>query len=105
MIQRRYVFPGVLELNYQARRRMGVNIYLIDGGTEFALIEVLMRRAGSIVPRDTLTEAGWGLGADVNDSTLYVFIRALRAKIAAPGEPQLLHTARGVGYTLRPATH
>src|SRR5207248_10046990 len=40
MIQRRYVFPGVLELNYQARRRMGVNIYLIDGGTEFALIDV-----------------------------------------------------------------
>ena len=73
--------------------------------TEFALLDVLMRRAGSIVPRDTLAETGWGLGADVNDSTLYVFIRALRAKIAAPGEPQLLHTARGVGYTMRPATH
>jgi glyoxylase-like metal-dependent hydrolase (beta-lactamase superfamily II) len=40
MIERRYVFPGVLELNYQARRRMGVNIYLVDGGTEFALIDV-----------------------------------------------------------------
>jgi hydroxyacylglutathione hydrolase len=40
MIQRRYVFPGVLEMNYQSQRRMGVNIYLIDGGTEFALIDV-----------------------------------------------------------------
>jgi glyoxylase-like metal-dependent hydrolase (beta-lactamase superfamily II) len=40
MIERRYVFPGVLEMNYQARRRMGVNIYLIDGGSEFALIDV-----------------------------------------------------------------
>jgi len=40
MIQRRYVFPGVLEINYQSQRRMGVNIYLIDGGTEFALIDV-----------------------------------------------------------------
>jgi glyoxylase-like metal-dependent hydrolase (beta-lactamase superfamily II) len=40
MIQRRYVFPGVLELNYQSGRRMGVNIYLIDGGSEFALIDV-----------------------------------------------------------------
>ena len=37
---RRYVFPGVIELNVQARRRLGVNIYLIDGGTEFALIDV-----------------------------------------------------------------
>ncbi len=40
MIQRRYVFPGVLEMNYQSGRRMGVNIYLIDGGSEFALIDV-----------------------------------------------------------------
>ena len=40
MIQRRYVFPGVMEMNYQSGRRMGVNIYLIDGGTEYALIDV-----------------------------------------------------------------
>jgi DNA-binding response OmpR family regulator len=59
-----------------------------------------MRRAGCIVSRDALVEAGWGSG-EVNDGTLYVFIRGLRAKIAADGEPQLLHTTRGVGYTLR----
>jgi DNA-binding response OmpR family regulator len=68
--------------------------------TEYLLLEVLMRRAGSIAPREVLAEAGWG-GADVNDSTMYVFIRALRAKVAAPGERQLLHTVRGIGYTLR----
>lgn len=37
---RRYVFPGVIEMNVQARRRLGVNIYLIDGGSEYALIDV-----------------------------------------------------------------
>jgi hydroxyacylglutathione hydrolase len=40
MVERRYIFPGVIEMNVQARRRLGVNIYLIDGGTEFALIDV-----------------------------------------------------------------
>ena len=40
MVERRYVFPGVIEMNVQARRRLGVNIYLIDGGTEWALIDV-----------------------------------------------------------------
>ena len=40
MIERRYVFPGVIEMNFQAKRRMGVNIYLIDGGSEYALIDV-----------------------------------------------------------------
>jgi DNA-binding response OmpR family regulator len=69
--------------------------------TEYALLETLVRRAGCIVPREVLVEAGWGGGAEVGDGTLYVFIRSLRSKIASPGERQFLHTARGVGYTLR----
>ena len=69
--------------------------------TEYALLEVLIRRAGKIAPREVLVEAGWGGGSDVSDSTLYVFIRGLRAKLSASGEPQLLHTVRGIGYTLR----
>ena len=40
MLERQYVFPGVIEMNVQARRRLGVNIYLIDGGSEYALIDV-----------------------------------------------------------------
>jgi glyoxylase-like metal-dependent hydrolase (beta-lactamase superfamily II) len=40
MRQRKYLFPHVIELNYQAGRRLGVNVYLIDGGTEFLLIDI-----------------------------------------------------------------
>jgi len=40
MVERHYLFPGVIEMNVQARRRLGVNIYLIDGGSEYALIDV-----------------------------------------------------------------
>jgi DNA-binding response OmpR family regulator len=94
-----------LKLNHRTREleRNGRTASLTR--TEFALLEKLMRNGGSIVPRDVLVEAGWGMGAEVNDSTLYVFIRALRHKIAIEGEAQLLHTARGVGYTLRVSTH
>jgi DNA-binding response OmpR family regulator len=67
--------------------------------TEFALLDLLMRRVGSIVTHDALIHAGWGFEGDVKESTLYVFIRMLRAKI---GEPQLLKTARSIGYTMRP---
>jgi len=70
---------------------------------EFALLEKLIRNAGLIVSKDMLVEAGWGLGAGVSDGSLYVFVRALRNKISAEGEPQLLHTIRGVGYSLRRA--
>jgi DNA-binding response OmpR family regulator len=69
--------------------------------TEFALLKTLLRRPGSIVSKDALVEAGWGMNSDVSDGTLYVFMRALRAKIAQPGETQLLHNERGVGYTVR----
>ncbi len=40
MLKRKYVFPNVIELNYQAGRRLGVNIYLIDGGSEYLLIDI-----------------------------------------------------------------
>jgi DNA-binding response OmpR family regulator len=72
---------------------------------EFALMEKLIRNAGLVVTKDSLVQAGWGLGADVSDNSLYMFIRALRHKIAVGGEPQLLHTARGVGYMLRMTAH
>ncbi len=40
MRQRKYLFPHVIEMNYQAGRRLGVNVYLIDGGKEFLLIDI-----------------------------------------------------------------
>lgn len=40
MIKRKYLFPNVVEMNYQAGHRLGVNVYLIDGGSEFALVDV-----------------------------------------------------------------
>src|SRR6476646_3104766 len=40
MLPRRYLFPNVIEMNYQAGRRLGVNVYLIDGGSEFILIDI-----------------------------------------------------------------
>src|SRR5271166_6024722 len=40
MQQRKYLFPHVIEMNYQAGRRLGVNVYLIDGGSEFLLIDI-----------------------------------------------------------------
>ena len=69
--------------------------------TEFALMEVLMQRAGFVVTKDVLTRIGWSSHADVSDDTLYVFMRALRNKIQFERQPVLLHTVRGVGYMLK----
>jgi DNA-binding response OmpR family regulator len=72
--------------------------------TECALLGVLVRRARSVVPHAALIEEGWSGDADVSYDSLYVLIRALRLKITHPGEIELLHTVRGVGYSLRSET-
>jgi len=69
--------------------------------TEYKLLEFLLRRAGKVVPRETLIEAVWGLGGDIESNTLDAFVRLLRSKIEEPSRPKLLHTVRGVGYCLR----
>jgi len=70
--------------------------------TEYVLLETLMRRAGAIVPREVLIAEGWSLSSDVSFDSLYVFIRSLRAKLTRSPETEMLHTVRGLGYTLRP---
>ena len=69
--------------------------------TECSLLAVLMRRAGTVVPHAVLIDEGWKEDADVSFDSLYVFIRALRSKLTRNDETELLHTVRGVGYTLR----
>lgn len=69
--------------------------------TEFALLEVLMQRAGHVVPKDTLAEIGWRMDTEFNESTLYVFMRSLRTKIHSEQPTAFLHTVRGVGYMLK----
>lgn len=69
--------------------------------TEYALLEFLMRRAGHVLSRDAIMERIWGDNAEVEDNTLEVFIKTLRAKIDIDREVKLIQTVRGVGYRLR----
>ncbi len=50
--------------------------------------------------RETILESVWGFDCDVNENTLEAFVRLLRLKVDTRG-PKLIHTVRGVGYTLR----
>lgn len=69
--------------------------------TEYAILELLMRHAGRVLSRDTLIENVWGSNAEIESNTLDAFVRLLRSKIEISGEPRLLQTIRGVGYSLR----
>jgi DNA-binding response OmpR family regulator len=69
--------------------------------TEYSLLEQLAYRAGTVVRRQSLIEAVWGFEPQIEDNTLDAFMRLLRKKIDDGTRQKLIHTVRGVGYTLR----
>jgi len=68
--------------------------------TEFSILECLMRSAGRVVKRDRIIDLVWG-DRDVSENNLDVFMRFLRTKVNREGMQRLLHTERGVGYSIR----
>ncbi len=69
--------------------------------TEFDLLELLMFNAGIVLPRDTIYERIWGYDFETSSKSLDVYIGYIRRKTEANGEPRVVHTVRGVGYTAR----
>jgi len=89
----------VLDTAAREVRRCGAVIPLTK--TEFVLLEMLMRNAGRVITRARMIEAVWGHEREIENNTLDVFIRQVRAKIEPPGSHKLIHTIRGIGYALR----
>jgi two-component system response regulator MprA len=69
--------------------------------TEFDLLELLMFNVGIVVTRDTIYERIWGYDFETSSKSLDVYIGYVRRKTEADGEPRVIHTVRGVGYTAR----
>ena len=68
--------------------------------TEYSILELLMRNAGRVVTRNAMIERVWGNESEIESNTLDAFVRLLRAKVEEPGQPRLIRTVRGVGYTV-----
>jgi two-component system response regulator MprA len=69
--------------------------------TEFDLLELLARNRGIVLDPTTIYERIWGYDFGPDSKNLAVYIGYLRRKTEEAGEPRLIHTVRGVGYTLR----
>lgn len=90
-----------LRLDPAARRvfRAGREIDLSK--TEFDLLELLMFNAGIVLDRTRIYEEIWGYDFGPDSKNLAVYISYLRRKVDGDAELKLIHTVRGVGYTLR----
>jgi DNA-binding response OmpR family regulator len=72
-------------------------------GREFAVLELLARNAGAVVPRARLLEEVWDGDPDVSPNVVDVYVGYLRKKLERPGHPRLIRTVRGVGFVLEGA--
>ena len=89
-----------LELDLMRRRvtRAGRRIELT--AKEFALMELLMRRRGEVLPRSLIASQIWDMNFDSDTNVIEVAVRRLRAKVDDDFEPKLIVTVRGIGYVL-----
>ena len=78
--------------------RAGVEISLT--AREYALLQFLLEHAGEVVSRTRIVQAVWEHDFETFSNVVEVYIRYLRAKVDTPFGARLIHTVRGVGYTL-----
>ena len=69
--------------------------------TEFKLLSLLMQSPEQVLDRNEIMDRVWGYDFGGESNVLEVYIRYLRTKLEAAGEPRLVHTVRGAGYVLR----
>ena len=67
---------------------------------EFALLALLVQRAGEVLSRTQIASLVWDIHFDSETNVVDVAIRRLRVKIDDPFPDKLIHTVRGVGYVL-----
>lgn len=89
-----------LELDLMRRRvvRAGKRIDLT--AKEFALLELLLRRQGEVLPRSLIASQVWDMNFDSDTNVIEVAMKRLRAKVDDDFEPKLIRTVRGMGYVL-----
>ena len=92
---------GDLEVDLLAREaRRGARLLDLQP-RELRLLEQLVRHHGQVVTRAMLFEQVWHYHFDPRTNLIDVHIGRLRRKVDLPDEPPLIHTVRGVGFTLR----
>jgi two-component system response regulator MprA len=68
---------------------------------EYELLEIFMRHPRQVLTREVIFDRVWGYDFGGESNIIEVYVRYLRQKTEAGGEPRLVHTVRGVGYVLR----
>jgi DNA-binding response OmpR family regulator len=92
---------GDLKLDAMHRAAWKGEQPLVLTAREFAILEILLRRAGAVVSREEILEQAWGEREEPMSNTIDVLMGRLRRKVDEPGKPSRIETLRGMGYRLK----
>ncbi|MBE3560729.1 MAG: response regulator transcription factor [Ktedonobacteraceae bacterium] len=68
---------------------------------EYMLLDFFMHHPRQVLSRTMIAEHVWDYDAEQLSNVIDVYIRYLRTKLCANGEPDVIHTVRGIGYQLK----
>ncbi|WP_369132716.1 response regulator transcription factor [Modestobacter sp. I12A-02662] len=91
---------GPLELDPTTRRVALSGTPVELSPREFAVLDLLLRRQGHVVPRAEILEHVWGVSSQEGSNVVDVYVKYLRDKIDRRFGTRLIHTVRGAGYRL-----
>ncbi|MDE1948400.1 MAG: heavy metal response regulator transcription factor [Burkholderiales bacterium] len=89
-----------LSIDLLRRRATRAGRRLILTAKEFALLELLLRRRGEVLPRSLIASHVWDINFDCDSNIIDVAIRRLRVKVDDGFDTKLIQTVRGMGYML-----
>jgi DNA-binding response OmpR family regulator len=69
--------------------------------TEYEVLRQFLMHPRRVLPKHFIMERVWGYDVEGSSNILEVYVKQLRQKLEAGGEPRVLHTFRGAGYVLR----
>ncbi len=99
-IQDSIIIEDLIIDNYAKTVRRGNDAIALTA-KEYKLLYYLAKNAGIIISRDQIMDTIWSINFDMNTNIVDVYINYLRKKIDKPYKNKLIHTIKGLGYTVK----
>ena len=90
-----------LSLDTGTRRAQRADRTIDLTSTEYELLRQFLLHPRRVVAKHLLMERVWGFEVEGSSNIVEVYVKQLRQKLEAFGQPRLIHTMRGAGYVLR----
>jgi DNA-binding response OmpR family regulator len=89
-----------LVLDARSRRTARGEVEIELSAREFAILQLLLQRAGQLVTRSQILDEVWDGETDLRSNLIDVHVASLRAKIDRPFGTDTITTLRGAGYRI-----